>query len=125
MTTHPDVIPGSGAVVVHNPPARLEGYRRLNAPIFASPAGLSLFRRSRRVRPDLARIRVYSDDPAQIGERMKLEVFPRGADGASFDLIVRVAWVERFTGVAPARYELGFDVTWIAVKDEAALALLI
>src|SRR5438552_17104491 len=107
---------------------KVPGYRRLNALTFAAPAGFRIFQRTCAVRSDVARLRIYAEDPTKVGDRLRLEVFPDGDwNGRSLVLFAEVAWVVRFDEKqpSPAPYELGLDVTWIASEDEDALAAIV
>jgi hypothetical protein len=103
------------------------GYRRLNALTFAAPAGFRIFQKTSSVRPELAHLRIYSEEQAKVGDRMRLEVFPDGVEGRSVVLFAQVAWVIAFEAAqpSPAPFELGLDVTWIAAEDEDALASIV
>jgi hypothetical protein len=102
-------------------------YRRLNAMTFAAPAGFRIFAQTSPVREDLARLRIYSEERAKVGDRLRLEVFPDGVEERSVVLFADVAWVIEFEPAqpSPAPYELGLDVTWLAAEDEDALASVV
>lgn len=53
-------------------------------------------------------LRVYSDEPLQIGERFAIEVVLDSE--MSINGVVRVAWIEELPEDEPARYDVGLEI---------------
>lgn len=77
----------------------------------------------RRVARDVSRggIKVYTDEPLELGTRLELELFLR--DGASLTVDVRVAWLRELAehSAAQARYEAGLE--FLAMDEQRVLLL--
>ena len=53
----------------------------------------------------LGGLRVYSDDPFKVGERLSIEFFlPE-----SIRCVVRVAWIKDLENESPAKYDVGLE----------------
>ena len=57
----------------------------------------------------LGGLRVYSDDPFEVGERIQLELL-LPPDGVEVSALTRVAWVRRLPEGSPAIYDVGFEL---------------
>ena len=104
--------------------AEAHGFKRLNAPAFSAPAGLRIFQRESIVPARLARIRLWSDDEARVGERLLVEVFPHDEGADTLTLLVEVAWVHD-APASRARHEVGLVVKGIQGRDYATFEALL
>jgi c-di-GMP-binding flagellar brake protein YcgR len=96
-------------------------FRRVQAPVYCRPAGLS-FKSLTRQKPidiSLGGLRIYSDDDVKKGTRLELELFL--PDTSSVVCRVEVAWVERLPAGALARYDVGLKFVEIKNEDHARL----
>lgn len=57
----------------------------------------------------LGGLRVYSDEPFEVGERIQIELL-LPPDGFEVSALTRVAWVRRLAADAPAVYDVGFEL---------------
>jgi c-di-GMP-binding flagellar brake protein YcgR len=81
-------------------------YRRIQAPVYCRPAGVSLLARHREaVDISLGGVRVYSDDAYRIGRLVKMEFFIDGGPAVTYT--AQVVWIEELPADAPARYDVG------------------
>ncbi|MBK8011821.1 MAG: PilZ domain-containing protein [Deltaproteobacteria bacterium] len=82
-------------------------YPRVRAPVFFQSAR---FRSSRVPVTDigLGGLRVYSDDPFRLGERLDIELFL--PDASSLRCLVRVVWIVPLEGGDPANYDVGLQL---------------
>jgi hypothetical protein len=92
-------------------------FPRLDVPVFYRPARLF---GPRQLARDVSRggIKVYTDDPFEVGTRLEIELFLR--DGESLTIDVRVAWVRELGG-PDAHYEAGLE--FLAMDEERILLL--
>jgi hypothetical protein len=92
-------------------------FPRLNVPVYYRPARLLS---PRKPAQDVSRggIRVYTDDPLELGTRLEIELFL--AEGESLTIDVRVAWVRELSH-QDTRFEAGLE---FLAMDEARLVAL-
>ena len=92
-------------------------FPRLNVPVYYRPARLLS---PRQPAQDVSRggIRVYTDDPLELGTRLEIELFL--PDGESLTIDVRVAWIRELQQQS-ARYEAGLE--FLAIDETLLLAL--
>ncbi len=57
----------------------------------------------------LGGLRVFSDDPFEIGERIQLELL-LPPDGTEVSALTRVAWVKKLPRGSAALYDVGFEL---------------
>ena len=95
-------------------------YRRIQAPLICRPAGLRIFAsHDIGVAGDVARVRIFSDEAFELGDRLKLKIVLHGSASAKF--YAEVIWLEPLSRRAPARYDVGLHVERI---DEDTASLL-
>ena len=63
----------------------------------------------------LGGLRVYSDDPFEVGERLQLELL-LPPNGQEVSALARVAWIKRLPDDAPAVFDVGFEL--LIVDDD-------
>jgi c-di-GMP-binding flagellar brake protein YcgR len=81
-------------------------YRRIQAPVYCRPAGVSFLARHREaVDISLGGVRVYSDERRRVGALAKMEFFVEG--GPAHTYTAEVVWVEELSAEAPAKYDVG------------------
>jgi c-di-GMP-binding flagellar brake protein YcgR len=87
-------------------------FRRLKAPVFYRPVGLSFLRRlagkedrERAVDISLGGVRIFSDDELKVGQRLELDLFL--PDDTTLATKAIVVWVHPMPEGAPARYDVG------------------
>ena len=81
-------------------------FRRIQAPVFCRPAGVSLLARHREpVDVSLGGVRVYSDDRYRVGSLVKMEFFVTGTPPVTYT--AEVVWIEAIPGGEPAKYDVG------------------
>jgi hypothetical protein len=81
-------------------------YRRIQAPIYCRPAGVSLLARHREpVDLSLGGVRVYSDDKYRIGDLVKMEFFTEDSPGVTYT--AQVVWIDPLPKDAPAKFDVG------------------
>ena len=88
-------------------------YRRILAPILCRPAGLRLYGpfpgiRVGPVAGDLAKARIYSDEPFDLGDRLKLAILAGGKLSRKF--VAEVVWLEEQPERAAARFDVGLQI---------------
>jgi c-di-GMP-binding flagellar brake protein YcgR len=97
-------------------------YKRVQAPVYCRPAGLS-WRLSQTQKPQdisLGGMRIYSDDDVKKGTRLELELFL--PDTSSVVCRVEVVWVDKLGPAGLAKYDVGLKFIDISDKDRARLA---
>lgn len=57
----------------------------------------------------LGGLRVYSDDPFEVGERIQLELL-LPPDGVEVSALARVAWIRRLPKRSAATFDVGFEL---------------
>ena len=81
-------------------------YRRILAPVYCRPAGVSvLARRRETVDISYGGVRVYSDDRYRVGELVKMEFFVEGAAPVTYT--AEVAWIAALPPGGVAAYDVG------------------
>ncbi len=95
-------------------------YPRLNAPAYWRASGLSSAWKP--VDVSLGGMRVYSDDPFEVGARFELELFVSGEESVQCD--VRVVWVDALPESSPARYDIGVEFLELSESAKRCLAKL-
>ena len=97
-------------------------YRRIHAPVYCRPAGLKIMSKHQEA-VDVSRggVRIYSDEPMKVGDRLTMELFLKDAtEEVVFQ--AEVAWVERLPKGALARFDVGLKFLHLAPEAEALLA---
>ena len=91
-------------------------FPRLNVPVLYRPARLL---GPRKPAQDVSRggIRVYTDEPLELGTRLEIELF---LPELSLTVDVRVAWLRELVG-QDARYEAGLE--FLALDEARMIAL--
>lgn len=97
-------------------------YPRLKAPIYFRSARIRLPRREV-IDVGPAGLRVYSDDPFTVNDRIGVELFL--PDGGSISTSARVAWTHKLPPDAPAVYDIGLELTELGPGDRERLAAVI
>ena len=96
-------------------------YRRIHAPLYCRPAGMHfLARQYQAVDVSLGGVRIFSDDPLQVGELLKMEFFL--PDTRPVTYTAEVVWVEPLPKGAPARFDVGLKFLQL---EPATLSLLV
>ncbi len=97
-------------------------YRRIQAPVFCRPAGLKIMSK-RQEAVDVSRggVRIYSDEPMKVGDRLTLELFVEGAGDDEVTFQAMVAWVEKLPKGAVARFDVGLKFLHLDVRAEELL----
>jgi len=81
-------------------------YRRIQAPVYCRPAGVTLLARHREaVDISLGGVRVYSDDRHRPGALVKMEFFVEGCPAVTYT--AEVVWIEELPPGSVAKYDLG------------------
>ena len=87
-------------------------FRRLKAPVFYRPVGISLLRRlrgkddrERAIDISLGGVRIYSDDELKVGSRLELDLFL--PDDTTLATKAVVVWVHQMPAGSPAKYDVG------------------
>lgn len=81
-------------------------FPRVAAPMYCRPARRRLLRRRKVVDVGLGGMRVYSDDPFALGDRLEIDLLR--ADGDEFvTCLTEVVWIREIEGGSPARYDVG------------------
>ncbi len=94
--------------------------RRIRAAVYCRPAGTEVdSRRRQAVDVSLGGIRIYSDDPLQLGELFKMEFFVPDTPPVTYT--AEVVWIEPLEEGAPARFDVGLRFVQL---EPAAMALL-
>jgi hypothetical protein len=97
-----------------------DAHRRIQAALICRPAGLRLFgTHVDNVASDIARIRIYSDEMFELGDRLKLKILKAGR--ASKKFFAQVVWRDPMPPRAPALFDVGLRVERI---DEPTAVLL-
>ena len=81
-------------------------YRRIQAPVYCRPAGVSLLARHRQpVDLSLGGVRVFSDDKYKVGELVKMEFFVSGVAPVTYT--AQVIWIDPLPKGSPAKFDVG------------------
>src|SRR5262245_33390406 len=95
-------------------------YLRLNAAAYCRSVGLRLFSRpGGHVDPFVSRVRIWSDERYDVGDRLIVEFFPESAEPGAFR--AEIAWIDELPDDAPARYDIGLRVVSLDESHKAAL----
>jgi hypothetical protein len=96
-------------------------YRRIEAQVYWRPAGVDFLERRRQpVDMSLGGVRIFSDQPMQIGDLLKMEFFTLGARPVTFT--AEVVWIEPMEANASARFDVGLRFRHL---DPDALGMLV
>lgn len=79
-------------------------FPRVKAPIYCRPAHRRLPKRQV-VDVGLGGMRVYSDEPFDVGAKFQVELFL--PDGESVACLTEVVWIRELSAGAPAQYDVG------------------
>jgi hypothetical protein len=91
-------------------------HRRIQAPVYCRPAGVSLLARHRQpIDLSLGGVRVYSDDAHHPGTLVKLEFFTEASEPVTYT--AEVVWVETLARGSPARFDIGLK--FVDLEPEA------
>jgi hypothetical protein len=94
-------------------------YPRIKAPIYyKSPRFRHL--RQRVVNASLGGVRIYSDTPLSIEQRLDLELFL--PDSTTLRCRARVAWIASMPEGAPAKFDVGLELVEIPAGGETRIA---
>src|SRR5712691_10414017 len=105
-------------------------FRRLKAPVFYRPVGLSLLRRlrgkddrERAVDISLGGVRIFSDDELKLGQRLELDLFL--PDDTTLATKAFVVWVNKLPAGVPAKYDVGVRFDEMDEADHQRLAMVL
>src|SRR3954454_17115491 len=98
-------------------------FGRVDAPVFCRPVGVPLFGRRKALDVSLGGLRIYADDPPQIGDRLELELFL--PDESEVMCTVEVVWVDDLPEGSPARHDVGAKFVSIAADDRTRLQAIL
>lgn len=96
-------------------------YPRVNLPVYCRPARLTS-PRSPLINIGLGGIRVYSDKPFRIGDRLEIELFL--PDSTSLTCIVKIVWLNPMDG-STAKYDVGLQFLEVEGSDLHRLATML
>ncbi|WP_176329898.1 PilZ domain-containing protein [Thioflexithrix psekupsensis] len=109
----------SGAKELSN--AERRRYPRVTLPVYYRPARL---RAEYSAKPllniGLGGLRVYSDEPLHMGERLEIELF--FADNTTLTCTVKVVWIKPLNETEMAHYDVGLEFIDIEAHDLRKLA---
>lgn len=88
--------------------------------MFCKPLGRPLFGKRRATDVSLGGMRLYSDEPAAVHDRLELELFLPGDRTAMCD--VEVVWIDELPAGGPARYDVGVKFLGITPEVRALVA---
>jgi hypothetical protein len=97
-------------------------FPRLKAPIYCRPARRRLPRRQI-VDLGLGGMRVYSDEPFRIGERLEVDLYM--PDGATVACLTEVVWQRELPGADPAPYDVGLQFLDVPPDTQHMIARLL
>jgi len=81
-------------------------YPRVAAPMYCRPARRRLLRRRKVIDVGLGGMRVYSDDPFALGDRLEIDLL--SAEGDDFvTCLTEVVWIRELGSDAPAKFDVG------------------
>lgn len=99
-------------------------YPRVAAPMYCRPARRRLLRRRKVIDVGLGGMRVYSDDPFAVGDRLEIDLL--SADGDDFvTCLTEVVWIREIAGGSPARYDVGLRFLEIPAAARAMIEDLV
>ena len=94
-------------------------YPRVNAPIFCRPVGKPLFGRRKALDVSAGGMRIYSDDPVEVGDRLELDLMLD--QGQPILCTVEIVWVDTLPSGDPAKYDVGVKFVELRDVDKARL----
>jgi hypothetical protein len=95
-------------------------YRRIEAPVYCRPAGMSFLARQREaVDVSFGGVRIFSDLELKVGELLKMEFFVPDAPPVTYT--AEVVWLKRLPKGADAMFDVGLKFIQL---EPAALRLL-
>jgi len=97
-------------------------FPRVQAPIYCRPAHRRL-RRRKVVDVGLGGMRVYSDEPFDMGAKFEVEMFM--SDGDSVNCLTEVMWVRPIPGGKPAQFDVGLKFLHVPEEGYAKLEALL
>lgn len=113
-----------GFVNMSHPEVDRRQYKRVKAPIYFHAARFRLFGAPTRAQDvSSGGIRIYSDDPVKIGERLDLEMFL--PDHTSIKCSAEVVWVEQLPPGSAAVYDVGMRFVALTELDRESLAAVL
>ena len=80
-------------------------YRRVQAPVFCRPMGISLFGKRQPIDISQGGMRIYADEEMAVGSRLELELFL--PDETTVVCEAEIVWIEPLPEGAPARFDMG------------------
>lgn len=99
-------------------------FPRVAAPMYCRPARRRLLRRRQVVDVGLGGMRVYSDDPYDIGDKLEIDLL--SAEGDEFvTCLTEVVWLREIPGGIPARYDVGLRFLEIPAAARAMIEDLV
>lgn len=92
--------------------------------MYCRPARRRLLRRRKVVDVGLGGMRVYSDDPFALGDRLEIDLLR--ADGDDFvTCLTEVVWIREIEGGKPASYDVGLRFLEIPADARAMIEDLV
>jgi len=91
--------------------------------VFCRPIGKPLFGKRRATNVSLGGIRLYTDEPAAVGDRLALELFL--PEGREIECSVEVVWVEELPSRGPARFDVGLKFLEIEPEVRTQLSAVL
>jgi len=102
-------------------------FRRLKAPVFYRPVGLSFLRRlrgkddrERAIDISLGGVRIFSDDELKVGSRLELDLFL--PDDTTLATKAVVVWVHALPAGSPAKFDVGVRFDAMDDADQQRLS---
>jgi Tfp pilus assembly protein PilZ len=113
-----------GSLVSTNEDDDRRQFPRVAAPMYCRPARRRLLRRRQVVDVGLGGMRVYSDDPYALGDKLEIDLF--SADGDDYvTCLTEVLWIREIPGGTPARYDVGLRFLEIPATARAMIEDLV
>jgi len=94
-------------------------YPRLQAPVYCRPVGPLAARGGQPIDLGLGGVRVYSDDPMDLGHRLEIEL--KLPDESTLTFLAEVVWLQELPDEAPASYDIGLQFLDLTPEDVEAL----
>lgn len=92
--------------------------------MYCRPARRRLLRRRQVIDVGLGGMRVYSDDPFGLGDRLEIDLL--SAEGDDFvTCLTEVVWIREIEGGHPARYDVGLRFLEIPAAARAMIEDLV
>ena len=98
-------------------------FQRVKLPILCRPTGVTSGNKPV-IDMGLGGVRVFSDEPAKLGQRLEIDLFLPD-DDTTLTCKVVVAWVQELEKDAPARYDVGLEFFDVEPGDLDRLATII